>query len=411
MHGHGHSGGPPASVATRRLLVAIVGPIAVATLLGLLILWPTGESPSLGGAEIEQFKGTVSAVEENDCGPDVPSNFVCRTVTTTIDSGPDAGDRVSFETADPSSAEGLETGDKILLTRSPDPEGGNDYFFADFQRGVPLVVLGIMFAVLVVALSRWRGLAALAGLALSLLLLVKFILPAILQGESPVLVSIVGSSAIMFVTLYLAHGWNVRTTSAVIGTLISLGLTGVLALIFVSASRFTGLGSEEATFLQVSAEQVNLEGLILGGIIIGTLGVLDDVTVTQSSAVWEIHRANPSYKVRELYNSAVQIGRDHIASTVNTLVLAYAGASLPLLILFTLSSRPLGQLVATEVVAEEIVRTLVGSIGLVASVPITTLLTAAVVSRDAAARTRTRRPVTHQQVDFLAPKKEREWRT
>jgi uncharacterized membrane protein len=187
---------------------------------------------------------------------------------------------------------------------------------------------------------------------------------------------------VMFVALYLAHGFNVRTTTAVLGTLCSLLLTGILAVIFMGTTRLTGLASEEAAFLQISAEQVNLEGLLLGGIIIGTLGVLDDVTVTQASAVWELHLANPSFGIKELYASAVRIGSDHIASTVNTLVLAYAGASLPLLILFSLSSRPLADLITTELVAVEIVRTLVGSIGLVASVPITTFLAATVTTGD-----------------------------
>ena len=281
----------------------------------------------------------------------------------------------------------ISSGDGIFVGHAPgaeDVEGAQQYYFADYQRERPLLLLALMFAGVVVALSRWRGLSALVGLALSLILLIRFVIPAILEGSNPVFVSIVGASVIMFAALYLAHGLNVRTTTAVLGTLCSLLLTGVLAVMFVGAASFTGLASEEAMFLQISAEQVNLEGLLLGGIIIGTLGVLDDVTVTQASAVWELHLANPSYGVKDLYASAVRIGRDHIASTVNTLVLAYAGASLPLLILFSLSSRPLGELITTEIVAEEIVRTLVGSIGLVASVPITTLLAATVAVGDRA---------------------------
>jgi uncharacterized membrane protein len=212
--------------------------------------------------------------------------------------------------------------------------------------------------------------------------LLAFVLPAILEGQSPIAVAAVGSAAIMFAALYMAHGINVRTTTAILGTLVSLVLTCLLAAFFLDIVSFTGFGSEEAVFLQVSAAQVNLQGLIFAGVIIGTLGVLDDVTVTQASAVWEIHYANPRYSARRLYSSALRIGRDHIASTVNTLVLAYAGASLPLLILFSLADTPLTQTLTSEVVAQEIVRTLVGSIGLVASVPITTGLAAMVVSRD-----------------------------
>jgi uncharacterized membrane protein len=212
----------------------------------------------------------------------------------------------------------------------------------------------------------------------------KFVLPALLQGESPLLVAIVGSAAVMFVILYLAHGVSAQTTTALLGTLASLVIIAILAGLFIEAARIVNLGTEEATFLQISASQVDLRGLLLGGVIIGSLGVLNDVTVTQASAVWALRAADPSASPRHLYRSAMRIGRDHIASTVDTLVLAYAGAALPLLLLFTLASRPVGDVVTGELVAEEIVRTLVGSIGLVASVPITTALAAFVASKAAA---------------------------
>jgi uncharacterized membrane protein len=219
------------------------------------------------------------------------------------------------------------------------------------------------------------------GLAISFGVLVRFMLPAILVGKNPVAVAVVGSATIMFVALYLAHGINARTTTAVLGTVGALFLTGVLAWIFVTGSHLTGLASEESGLLAASLSGVSLRGLLLGGVVIGSLGVLDDVTVTQASAVWELHRANPTYGFQRLYAAGLRIGRDHIASTVNTLVMAYAGASLPLLVLFTLSSRRLGDVLTSEIVAQEIVRTLVGSIGLVAAVPITTALAAFVVDR------------------------------
>jgi uncharacterized membrane protein len=191
----------------------------------------------------------------------------------------------------------------------------------------------------------------------------------------------------------------------------SLLLTGLLALFFVEISIFTGVGSEEAAFLQISQQQVNLEGLLLASVIIGTLGVLDDVTVTQASAVWELRRANPSYGIRGLYRAGIRIGRDHIASTVNTLVLAYAGASLPLLILFTVSERGLGSVLNTEIVAEEIVRTLVGSIGLVSSVPITTGLAAFVARKARGPRVAPTEEAEREHPDsFRVPRAEREWR-
>jgi uncharacterized membrane protein len=195
-------------------------------------------------------------------------------------------------------------------------------------------------------------------------------------------VALVGASAALLVNLYLAHGFNVRTTTAVLGTLASLALIGVLAAGFVALTHLTGLADEEASYLQALSSQIDLRGLLLGGIIIGSLGVLDDVTVTQASAVWELHEANPTYGPRPLYSSALRIGRDHIASVVNTLVLAYAGASLPLLVLFVEADRGLRDVLTSETVAAELVRTLVGSVGLVAAVPLTTALAALVAGRD-----------------------------
>jgi uncharacterized membrane protein len=322
----------------------------------------------------------VISGDKADCpSPAGMEGFICTVVEVRLESGPDKGETFSFDYSGVPGSRMPTRGDELFLARSEEAGGGPTYHFADYRRDPGLLILAVIFVVVVIALSRWQGVTSLIGLALSLLVLIRFVLPAILAGESPVLVAIVGAAAVMFVTLYLAHGINARTTTAILGTLASLALTGIVAVMFVSISKLTGFASEEALFLQFSAQQVNLQGLLLGGVIIGTLGVLDDVTVTQASAVWELRIANPSYRVGELYRSAIRIGRDHTASTVNTLVLAYAGASLPLLILFSISDRPLTSVANAEMVASEIVRTLVGSIGLVASVPITTALTAAVV--------------------------------
>jgi uncharacterized membrane protein len=387
-HGHSHAnqeGKFRASPQIRRALLIAVVPFIILTLIGLVILWPGDPPGQIGGdfASPERAGATVTNVEEAECEA-IPGqeSSRCAEVTARIDKGDQAGTDVSFEIVETSQARQITVGDKIFVGRSLNDPNEDRYFFIDYQRGIPLLALGILFAVVVVALSRLRGFAALVGLGISLFVLLAFVLPAILEGKSPIAVAAVGSAAIMFAALYMAHGINVRTTTAVLGTLASLLLTCLLAAYFLDIVSFTGFGSEEAVFLQVSAAQVNLQGLIFAGVIIGTLGVLDDVTVTQASAVWEIHYANPRYSARQLYSSALRIGRDHIASTVNTLVLAYAGASLPLLILFTLADVPLTQTLTSEVVAQEIVRTLVGSIGLVASVPITTGLAAMVVSRD-----------------------------
>lgn len=387
--GHTHGHGDAAPVRVRRQMLAAVLPFVIATLIALVILWPR-ERPAISrelGFVATLVEGEIVAVGPISCGGEQQVTDSedgvesCKSLDVRLTEGSDRGQVVTPLPAEEPPGRPFSEGDKVLLGHSPEAPPGLRYYFADFQRQFPLAVLAIIFAVVVVALGRWRGLAALGGFALSLGVITFFVLPAILAGRSPLAVSIVGSSAIMLLALYLAHGVNVQTTTAVLGTFISLALTGMLAVIFVEASSLTGFASEEAIFVNISAGQVNLQGLLLGGIIIGSLGVLDDVTITQASAVWELHAANPAFGARDLYRSALRIGRDHIASTVNTLVLAYAGASLPLLVLFTLAGARFGTVVNGEIVAQEIVRTLVGSIGLVASVPITTGLASLVASR------------------------------
>jgi uncharacterized membrane protein len=353
----------------------------VATIAGLVVLWPAHRNHALPGElgpAAELVDGTIVSVTSAPCPA---AQNVCNDVRVRITSGPDRGRVTQLpDLILGADVPRLSRGDRIVLGRTEDPTGRVDYYFSDFQRRTPLVLLAFLFAAVVVAIGRWRGLAALAGLAGTWFLLLWFVLPAVLDGESPVAVALVGSSAIMLFVLYLTGGFNARTTTAVLGTLASLGLTGLLASIFVTASHLTGLASEEGVYLQTVAGRVNLNGIILAGIVIGAMGALNDVTVTQASAVWELHDANPALRVRGLYRSAMRIGRHHIASTVDTLVLAYVGASLPLLLLFTLTDRRVGDILTSEVVAGEVVRTLVGSVGLVASVPLTTALAALVVS-------------------------------
>jgi uncharacterized membrane protein len=206
-----------------------------------------------------------------------------------------------------------------------------------------------------------------------------YIIPEILSGRDPLLVSITGAFGLLAVTLYLVYGWTLKTHAAVIGTFIALLITGLLANYFVDLTRLTGFGSEEALFLlQVPDLQINLRGLVLGGMLIGALGVLDDLVITQASVVFELHEADPGLKFRWLYRRAMRVGQDHVAATVNTLVLAYAGAALPTLLLFAQSGESYLDLLNLEFVTEEIVRTLVGSLGLFTAVPITTALACAV---------------------------------
>jgi uncharacterized membrane protein len=206
------------------------------------------------------------------------------------------------------------------------------------------------------------------------------VFPALLTGSAPIAVALTGTSIIAFGVLYLAHGVSERTTVALLGTLASLALTAILAVAFAGAAQLSGLASEDSIALLSFAPELDYRGLLLAAVIIGTLGVLDDVTVTQVSAVWELHHADPGQGRRQLYRSAIRIGRDHIASTVNTLVLAYAAAGLPLMLLLTQSGLAFGDVLTTETIAVEVVQTLVGSIGLVASVPLTTALAAWLVT-------------------------------
>jgi uncharacterized membrane protein len=386
-HAHGTADGDALHIPPRlaRGLALAVVPVLVATLVGLVVLWPRGAGPDLRamlGQSGKLVKATVVSSRTEAClgNPD-GSAGTCQHFTARITEGRSRGTKVDIEAGGSGGSPVVSVGAKILLGSSSGDTGGPQYYFADFQRDIPIGLLFLLFAGAAVVFGRWSGVRALAALVASLLALVLFVIPAVLHGHSPIAVAVVGSALIMLVVLYLTGGFNTQTTVAVLGTMLSLALIGALAWVFVTASHFTGLADEEAVFLQAAGGRINLQGLLLGGIMIGSLGVLDDMTVTQVSAVWELRRASDRYDARTLYRAAERIGRDHIASTINTLVLAYAGASLPLLIFFTQSNMHLRQILTSEVIAVEVVRTLVGSIGLIVSVPITTALAAFVVTR------------------------------
>jgi len=269
----------------------------------------------------------------------------------------------------------LQAGDNILVTIGSRPDGVLTVYFADFVRINSILWLTAIFAVTILAISRWKGLRSLVSMALSLMIIIGYIIPNILAGGDPLWVSISGSIVLLAVTLYLTYGWTLKTHAAVLSMVIVLLFTGMLAGIFVIITRLTGSGDENALFLlQMLNTQINLRGLLLGGMIIGALGVLDDLVTTQASAVFELHHANESLGFGQLFQSAMRIGQDHVAATVNTLVLAYAGASLPMLLMFSLGRGDYSTLVNFQFVAEEIVRTLVGSLGLIAAVPLTTAI-------------------------------------
>jgi uncharacterized membrane protein len=269
----------------------------------------------------------------------------------------------------------LKVGNKIMVSISKTPDNVVNAYFVDYVRTTPILWLTAIFAVAIIVISSWKGIRALLSMAFSLYIIIGYIIPHILIGEDPLRVSIIGSIILLAVSLYLTYGWTLKTHAAVISMALVLLLTGALSGIFVVFAKLNGTGDENVMFLmQMMETPINLRGLLLGGMIIGALGVLDDLVTTQASAVFELHHANPSFGFRGLYSSAMRIGQDHVAATVNTLVLAYAGASLPMLLMFSLGHGDYSYLVNFSFIAEEIVRTLVGSLGLIAAVPLTTAI-------------------------------------
>jgi len=273
----------------------------------------------------------------------------------------------------------IKVGDRVMVDRSVDSEGQNEsYYIVDFVRTPSLEFLFLVFVVMVAWVGGRQGLQSLVGLGMSLVILAVMVMPGIKAGYDPVLVTVVASALIIGLTFYMSHGLNQKTNWAAAGTILALVLTGILARIFVEGARLTGFASDEAVFLQFMHQGgLNMQGVLLSGMIIGALGVLDDITVSQASIVYELKMANSKLSTAELFKRAMRVGRDHISSMANTLVLVYAGSALPLLLLFSVDkSRSFSHILSYEVVAEEVVRTLVGSIGLVAAVPITTYIAA-----------------------------------
>lgn len=399
-HGHGHGHGheaPPASRQVRRLLAAALIPFALAAIAGTLLLYPFGHEQRTGadlGFGQYPVNAEVTSAQAGSCSSGAPSeaDTGCVVLQLHLQDGPLAGRTISQTMPVSPGTPRFAVGDDVVLSYSgTNPDQESSYQVVDFQRGDALLVLGLIFALAVVVLGRWQGLAALGALGLSFVILIGFVLPAILAGSSPLLVAVVGSGLIMFTVLYMTHGFSARTSTAVLGTLLSLSLIGALSALFSATTQLTGLDENTASLIGALGTPIDARGLLLAGIVIGALGVLDDVTVTQTSAVWELRAANPTMSWRNLYAAGLRIGRDHVSSAVNTLVLAYAGAALPLLLAYSLSGRTFSEIVTSEAVAQEVVRTLVGSIGLVAAVPITTAIAAAVAIREPAA-TPTRGP-------------------
>ncbi|WP_423464532.1 YibE/F family protein [Promicromonospora sp. MS192] len=363
-HAPSHGTPGPATPRTTFFLVMILVSALLATLAGLWLLWPdAADVPDRVPAKAE---GT-SFVDVTVSGPADP---VTGSIPVELADGSDS------HLQSPGPSVPLAEGDRITavdISGVAQP-GVDPLVFLDFQRELPIALLAIAYALVVLLVARWRGLAAMAGLGLAFVVLLGFTMPALLAGQNAFGVALVTSSLVMFVTLYLAHGLSARTSTALLGTLVGLALTAGIAAWAAGAAQITGTTDEASSFLPSSAPAADLHGIALCGIVLAGMGVLNDVTITQASAVWELRAVAPGASRAELFASAMRIGRDHIASTVYTIAFAYVGAALPLLMMVWLVDQSPATALSSGEIAEEVVRTLVGSIGLVLAIPVTTAI-------------------------------------
>jgi uncharacterized membrane protein len=364
-----------------RVAASVLALIAVVTAIGIVALWPSGSQPvSVAGIAGGTVSAEVTRVEQAPC-PSAPDETCGRIEVRLDESGTGGPETAVVELGSSAFSPEISVGDTVRVAANEAPPGAEPtYSLVDFERRAPMLFLAIGFAALVLAFGRLRGAFSLLGLLISLGIVLIFIVPAIRDGSEPVLVAIFGGLAVMLVTIALAHGLGAKSAAAMLGTSGSLTLVALLALAFTDLAHLTGFGSEEATLL-AGDSGLDVQGLLLAGMVIGALGVLDDVTVSQSSTVLALRSANPNLRLRELYNRAIEVGRDHISATVNTLVLAYVGAALPVLLIFSAAGVGLGEAINSEIVATEVVGMLVGSIGLIAAVPLTTALAALLAVR------------------------------
>ena len=369
-------------------LMVLVALLAVAaTVVGLVVLWPHGKVARPRAITSQKtLAAKIVSVVHTRCT--IAGVAGCRTVRAKLTEGPDRGRTTTLLIAGTTGFGALASGDRIRVFKTPAPPQGSPpavtklppYSFADFDRRGPMLWLALGFAVLLVATGRLNGLRALVGLVASLLILVEFLIPAILHGHSALGVAVVGSFAVMLVTMPLCYGVGAKAIAAWLGTGLSLLLAVGLADAFTHLAHLAGTASEEALYIS-AATRISLQGLLLAGMVIGALGVLLDLTVSQASTVIALRRANPALRFRQLFTGALDVGHDHIAATVNTLVFAYAGASLPVLLIFSIGGTTFTDAINSESVAEEVVATLIGSIGLIASMPITTAIAALLALR------------------------------
>ncbi|HEX2892940.1 MAG TPA: YibE/F family protein [Marmoricola sp.] len=399
--GHGHShvrrDAPVHVDVARGPLMVLTGFLvlcAVAAIVGVVGLWPDSaavnrlrDQAQFTAPGVTFQKARVETVQPL-CANSKESSPTCGNIEAVLTTGPEKGQREVVGVPPPVTRSGVGPGDTVRLMRVPG-QGQPTYSFDEVIRLNPLWFMIGFFVVVVAVVARKRGVLALVALAFAGFVLVRFMLPALLSGSNGLAVSLVGSAAIMFVVLYLAHGPSVRTSAALAGTLVGIGITAVVGVVAVHGSNLSGSGSEDTALLSSFAGNVSFQGLLTCALVVAGLGVLNDVTITQASSVWELREAGPELSRSNLFASAMRIGRDHIASTIYTIVFAYAGSALAVLLLLTLYDRPVLDLLSTEAIAEEIVRTLASGIGLVLAVPATTaiaVLTVAGPRREGARR-------------------------
>ncbi len=399
-HGHGHAHRAAAGIdeevrvggVARTALLAVLGVVLVATVVGLFVWWPDGDvaaERAESGGPAAQFAADgvtfplAEVVEVTDPCPEtgMPDGSGCSTLRVDVGEGPDGG-IVAVPVPPEVLESGIEAGDRVELLRTPPAEEGGEASYSYFatDRDGTLLWLTALFVLVVLAIARLRGLFALFGLAFGAAVVWWFVLPALLGGAPGVAIAIVGSTAIMYVVLYTTHGFSLRTSTALAGTLVGILITAGLGVVVVGRARLTGISDEAGTILHSFGSDLGFQSLFSCALVIAGLGVLNDVTITQASAVWELRAASPTASRREVFASAMRIGRDHVASTIYTIVFAYVGTALVLLMLLQVYGRPLIDLLSTEQLAEEVVRTLTTSIGLVLAVPLTTGLAALVAA-------------------------------
>ncbi|MGD8215396.1 YibE/F family protein [Aestuariimicrobium sp. Y1814] len=387
---HSHSHGDTADLTPEqkehqrfaaRILAILLVPLAVLTFASLVLMWPQDTASHIredtGIVRVPGTtyqRGTITEVTESSCDGEVGSfpgdTTICATLTVRVDDGPDAGSLQSFRLTSAVYQSGASVGEQVRMYRVPLEGTEAVYSFIDFERQTPVMFFVLLFAALVVAVARLRGFLALVGLGFAFWILIEFMMPNLIQGKDPVIVGVVGSAAIMFVVLYTSHGFTVRTTTALVGTLFGLLLAAILGLISVNWAHLTGVTHEDDFILAASAPDLRMTSVVICSMIVAALGALNDVTITQASSVWELAKTVKS--PWQLYRSAMRIGRDHIASTVYTIAFASAGAALSVLLLIQIYDQSLSDLVFEELFAGEILRTIIGSIGLVLAVPLTT---------------------------------------